>query len=410
MPGERISINASDGGSFGAYLVRPESSSAPGIVIVQEIFGVNDHIRSVCDLYAQEGYFALAPDVFWRIQAGVELGYDDAAIRRGREVAGRCDIDLAVKDIAAAIVGLRGINGCAGKVGIVGFCFGGRLTFLAAARTDVDVAIAYYGGGIEQYAAEASSIRCPVMLHWGGQDSTISAAARDRVRAVLAGNDRAEGYVYAEAGHGFNCDQRASFHRFSARLAHSRTLGLLRWTIGPRYDLSELWERHLAGEFAAKDVDATMATMVPQPYVNHIPTLTGGVGYDQLRHFYATHFIPRLPADTKVIPVTRTIGADRVIDEFVVCFTHDREIDFMAPGVAATGKYVEVPHVAVVEFRGNKIAHEHIHWDHASFLKQLGVLDTRGLPVAGNEGAKKLVEGKLPANELMPQWKGPKIK
>jgi carboxymethylenebutenolidase len=405
MTGERIFINASDGGNFGAYLARPESGSGPGVVIIQEIFGVNDHIRSVCDLYAEEGYFALAPDIFWRIQPGVELSYDEPAIRRGRELAARCKIDLAVEDIGAAIASVRTVGGATGTVGVVGFCFGGRLAFLSAARAEVDAAISYYGGGIEQHAAEAQSIRCPLMLHWGAQDAAIPAIARETVRAALAGHDRAESYVYADAGHGFNCDKRASFHRFSARLAHSRTLGLLHWMIGPRYDLSDLWERHLAGEFTAKDVDATMATMVPEPYVNHVPTLTGGVGYAELRHFYSAHFIPRLPADVKVIPVTRTIGTNRVIDEFVVCFTHDREVDFMAPGVAATGRYVEVPHVAVVEFRGSKIAHEHIHWDHASFLKQLGVLDTKGLPVAGSEGAAKLVDEKLPANQLMPQWK-----
>ena len=166
-----------------------------------------------------------------------------------------------------------------------------------------------------------------------------------------------------------------------------------------------LWEQHAACEFALHDVDATMRTMVPEPYVNHIPTLTGGVGYKDLYRFYKNHFIPRLPPDAHLVPVTRTIGPDRLIDEFLLCFTHDREVDFMAPGVPATGKYVEVPHVAVVEFRGDKIAHEHIHWDHASLLKQLGVLDARGLPVAGIEGAKKLVDERLPANELMPQWK-----
>ena len=212
------------------------------------------------------------------------------------------------------------------------------------------------------------------------------------------------------AGHGFNCDRRPSFHRFSARLAHSRTLGLLHWTIGPRYDLSELWDQHTACEFAARDVDATMRTMVPEPYVNHVPTLTGGVGYKELRHFYKNHFIPRLPPDTKIVPVTRTIGSDRIVDEFILCFTHDREVDFMAPGIPATGKYVEVPHVAVVEFRGSKIAHEHIHWDHASLLKQLGVLNAEALPIAGIEGAKKLLDEKLPANLLMPQWDAEKRK
>ncbi|HXW84602.1 MAG TPA: dienelactone hydrolase family protein [Candidatus Binataceae bacterium] len=405
MGGEKISMAASDGGSFGGYLSRPGAGRGPVVIVLQEIFGVNAHIRAVCDRYAEEGYLAFAPDIFWRVERGIELDYDDSGIQRGRELAGRCDLNLVVKDIAAAIQKLRTLEGASGQVAAVGFCFGGLLAYLTAARTDADVAICYYGGGIDRFASEARDIRCPIMLHWGAQDAGIPAPARETVRTALAGHDRAECYVYADAGHGFHCDRRPGFHRFSARLAHSRTLGLLHWTIGPRYDLSELWERHVAEEFATHDVDATMRTMVPEPYVNHIPTLTGGVGYQELRYFYANHFIPRLPPDTKVVPLTRTIGPDRLIDEFVLCFTHDREVDFMAPGIPATGRYVEVPHVAVVEFRGDKIAHEHIHWDHASLLRQLGVLDSTRLPIAGIQGAKKLVDETLPANQLMPSWR-----
>jgi carboxymethylenebutenolidase len=124
-----------------------------------------------------------------------------------------------------------------------------------------------------------------------------------------------------------------------------------------------------------------------------------------LRAFYAADFIPRLPADTKVTPLTRTIGANRLVDEFIVSFTHDREIDFMIPGIAPTGRYVEVPHVAVVQFRGDKIAHEHIHWDQASLLKQLGVLDAAGLPIVGIEGAREFVNPALAANELIQEAK-----
>jgi len=401
MAGQDISVAASDGGKFQAYLSKPESGGGPGVVVIQEIFGVNAHIRSVCDRYAEEGYVALAPDIFWRIEPGVTLNYDEKGIARGRDLATRIDLELAIADIASSIAVLRTSIGASGKVAAIGFCFGGRLAYLTAARTDIDVAVSYYGGGIEKLTDEARSIRCPIMFHWGADDSGIPANAREAVRVAMAGHDRAESYVYAEAGHGFNCDMRPSYNRFASRLAHSRTLGMLRWSIGPRYDLSELWEQHTAYEFATHEVDATMGTMVSQPYVNHIPTLTGGIGYHDLKQFYAKHFIPRLPADIRMIPVSRTIGSDRLVDEFVLCFTHDREVDFMAPGIAATGRYVEVPCVAVVEFRGNKLAHEHIHWDHASFLKQLGVLrDTEALPIAGIEGAKKLIDEKLPSNLL----------
>lgn len=398
-----ISIAAGDGGRFSAYMATPQCGSGPGTVIAHDVHGVDSHIRGICDLYAQEGYVAIAPDLFWRVEPGSECGYDASGSARGREIAARCDAGAAAGDLASALDALRVLPQLKGKVGAIGFGFGAKIAWMAAARGGIEAAICYGADSIEKH--RANSIACPIMFHWGANDAEISAATREAIRAAMAHHDHAEFYVYADAGRDFACDRAPGYHRFSARLAHSRTIGLLRWTLGPRYDLGALWEQHAACEFAQHDVDATMRTMVPEPYVNHIPTLTGGVGYKDLYRFYKNHFIPRLPPDARLVPVTRTIGPDRLIDEFLLCFTHDREIDFIAPGVPATGKYVEVPHVAVVEFRGDKIAHEHIHWDHASLLKQLGVLDTRGLPVAGIEGAKKLVDERLPANELMPQWK-----
>lgn len=400
MPASTITIPTDDS-SFNAYLAQPDSLAAPAIVVLQEIFGVNDHIRSVCDRYAEEGYIAIAPDIFWRVQPGVELAYDEAGIRDGRALATRCNIDLAIGDIAATLDYVRAMPSSTRKAAVIGFCFGGRLAFLTAARATPDVAICYYGGGIDRHAAEAASIRGSIMLHWGGDDGAIPASAREAVRTALAAHDHAESYVYSGAGHGFNCDRRPSFHPFASSLAHSRSLGLMHSVIGPRFDLSEIWDRHTACEFTDHDADATMRTMVPQPYVNHIPTMTGGYGHDALRAFYATHFIPRLPADTKVTPLTRTIGPDRLVDEFIVSFTHDREVDFMIPGIQPTGRFVEIPHVAVVQFRGDKIAHEHIHWDQASLLKQLGVLTSDALPIAGLDGALKFLDPGLPSNTLI---------
>jgi carboxymethylenebutenolidase len=174
--------------------------------------------------------------------------------------------------------------------------------------------------------------------------------------------------------------------------------------MGPNYDLEALWEAHMRYEFQTRDVDATMATMVGDPYVNHVPVMTGGVGQRELARFYANHFIPKCPADTAMVPISRTVGADRVVDEMVVSFTHDVEIDWMLPGVAPTGKRVEVPLVAIVGFRGDKLYHEHIYWDQASVLVQIGLLDAAGLPVAGAETAKKLLDESLPSNTLMKRW------
>lgn len=170
-------------------------------------------------------------------------------------------------------------------------------------------------------------------------------------------------------------------------------------------NLVELWEQHCRCEFETRDADATMATMVAEPYVNHIPTMTGGVGHEQLRRFYAHHFIPVNPPDFALTPVSRTVGVDTVVDEFIVHFTHTTEIDWMLPGIPPTGRRVEVPTVAVVKFVGDKVAHEHIYWDQASVLVQLGLLDARGLPVAGAATARKVLEKSLPSNELMKRWR-----
>jgi carboxymethylenebutenolidase len=187
-------------------------------------------------------------------------------------------------------------------------------------------------------------------------------------------------------------------------MAHSRTIALLRQALGPDYDLEALWERHLALEFATRDADATMRTMVASPYVNHVPVMTGGTGFDDLRRFYRHHFISQMPKDTHMIPVSRTVGADRVVDEMIFCFTHDQEIDWMLPGIKPTGRKVEVPLIAIVNFRGYKLYHEHIYWDQASVLVQLGLLDPKGLPVAGRETAAKVLDETKPSNTLMTRW------
>jgi carboxymethylenebutenolidase len=170
------------------------------------------------------------------------------------------------------------------------------------------------------------------------------------------------------------------------------------------HDLVALWEEHCRYEFETRDVDATMATMVAEPYVNHVPTLAGGVGHDQLKRFYKYHFIGNNPPDTELQPVSRTVGADQIVDEMLFKFTHTREIDWMLPGVAPTGRRVEVPLIAIVRFEGGKLAHEHIYWDQASVLVQVGLLDPTGLPVAGAESARKVLDKTEPSNLMMGAW------
>ena len=165
--------------------------------------------------------------------------------------------------------------------------------------------------------------------------------------------------------------------------------------------LSQLWEEHVRHEFATHNTEDTLATMVEDAYVNHIPVLTGGVGKKELREFYSKRFIPQMPPDTEMVPISRTVGHDQLVDEMLFKFTHTIRMDWMLPGVPPTGKRVEVPLVAIVQFRDGKLAHEHIYWDQASVLVQLGLLDASALPVAGVETARKALDPKLPSNALM---------
>jgi carboxymethylenebutenolidase len=166
--------------------------------------------------------------------------------------------------------------------------------------------------------------------------------------------------------------------------------------------LPQLWEEHTRHEFATRDTEATLATMVEDAYVNHVPVLTGGAGKPALREFYSRDFIPSMPPDTTLTPISRTVGEDQLVDEMIFSFTHTQEMPWMLPGIAPTNRHVEVALVAIVKFRGDKLAHEHIYWDQASVLKQIGLLTDDTLPVAGAESARKVLSGARPAAASSP--------
>ena len=402
MPGSSISIPTSDG-SFSAYLAVPAAGQGPGIVLLQEIFGVNANMRAVADFYAEEGYTVLAPDLFWRIEPGVELGWSDDDMKKAFALYTKFDVDAALPDIRATVDALRAHPACTGPVGALGFCLGGLLASLAAAQCGVDCAVGYYGVGMEKRLDELASITVPLTLHFGTEDNHVPPDALAAIRSGLTGSN-VEIFTYPGAGHGFAAQGRQSFDKAATLMAHSRSIASFRRVMGPHYDLSALWDKHCEYEFAARDVAKTMSTMVPEPYVNHIPTMTGGVGYRDLYRFYKHHFVDSNPDDTKLVPISRTIGADRVVDEMLFSFTHDREIDWILPGVKPTGKFVEVPLLAVICFRGDKLYNEHIYWDQASVLVQVGLLDEKLYPVAGRIQAQKLLDPDLPSNTLNPRW------
>ncbi len=211
-------------GSFDAYLALPPAGHGPGLLLLQEIFGVNHHIRAVAEQYALDGFVVLAPDVFWQQQRRLELGYSADDVKHGRALAAAADKAALPRDLADSVAALRARPEVQGRrVGAVGYCMGGRLTFVAAATAGVDAAVAYYGGGIHDMLDLAPKIACPMQFHYGALDPNIPATAVDKVRAAMQGK-AAEVFVHEHADHGFNCWARGSYHAPSAALAHGRTL------------------------------------------------------------------------------------------------------------------------------------------------------------------------------------------
>lgn len=405
--GEFIGIQTLDKAqTFRGYLAVPASGKGPGIVLGQEIFGVNANMRAVADLYAEEGYVVLVPDLFWRMERDVDLGYTEQDFAKAIDFFQRVDLDLAVQDISASFAKLKTLDQVEGDdFGFVGFCMGGKLAYLTATRTKAACSVGFYGMGIENYLDEVDNIKGRLVLHFAENDAYCDAQARAKISAALKGHKGSEIYVYPNVDHAFARAGSAHFDKPAALMAHERTIAALKREIGPNFNLSDLWDEHVKHEFDTRDVPATMATMVSEPYVNHIPTMTGGVGSEQLSRFYQHHFVHGNPPDMKLIPLSRTVGALQIVDEFIMCFTHTTEIDWMLPNVAPTGKYVEIPMLGVVRFRGDKLYHEHIYWDQASLLVQVGLLDPTGLPVAGVITAQKLLDEALPSNTLMNNWK-----
>ncbi|HEY1942589.1 MAG TPA: dienelactone hydrolase family protein [Roseiarcus sp.] len=212
---EWIELKSAGGAPVAAWLATPAGAPRGAVVVVQEIFGVNPHIRSVADRFAAEGYLAIAPAMFDRVEKGVELAYDQDGMKRGVEIVGKVEREAALADISAAVVRVAS----AGKVGVVGFCWGGTMAWLAAAKTDgVSAAVGYYGGGV--VGLKDLKPRAPTILHFGEKDAHIPLAG---VREVEAAHPETPVYVYP-ADHGFNCDARGSYDAPSAKLAWGRTL------------------------------------------------------------------------------------------------------------------------------------------------------------------------------------------
>jgi carboxymethylenebutenolidase len=400
-----ITINSFDGDRFDAYLATPASGYGPGIVLLQEIFGVNEYMRNVADWYAAHGFVVLCPDLFWRQERNVEL--TDAEWNRAIQLYQGLDEAKAVEDSAAAMDFLRHHPACSGRVGALGFCLGGNLAYLLSVRFKPDCAVGYYGVSIEKTLNEAVNLASPLVLHIAGKDKFCPPQAQAAIHSTFDSNRLVTIYDYPEREHAFSRVGGEHYHQADAELADLRTLEFLisklagSGVAAAQQSLSAKWDDHVKFEFATRNTEDTLETMVADAYVNHVPVMTGGVGHDELREFYSKRFIPQMPPDTNMTPVSRTIGVDRVVDEMVFEFTHTIRMDWMLPGIAPTGRHVKVALVVIVHFRNGKLAHEHIYWDQASVLAQLGLIDASRLPVAGVESAEKVLNPRLPSNRLM---------
>lgn len=222
-----IDIQAADGGQFQGYLARPESPApVPGLLLIQEIFGVNSHIRDIADDYARQGFAVLAPDVFWRAEPAVELGYDQAGIARGQELRGRITPEQMVSDLQAAVAALS--ERCNGNIAAIGYCMGGQLVYRLATTGSIAAGVSYYGAGIGNILDQAARIAVPMLFHYGALDQSIAQTEVDAVRAAFAAHENVTINVYENADHGFNCDQRGNYNAAAAKLARERSLRFLR--------------------------------------------------------------------------------------------------------------------------------------------------------------------------------------
>ena len=232
MTAETLTVKT-PAGAFNAYVARPAAAKAPAIVVIQEIFGVNAVMRDICDGLAGQGYLAVCPDLFWRIEPGIDItDHSEAEWKKAFELYNAFDVEDGVEDIAATIAAVRADPGCAGKVGSVGFCLGGLLSFLTATRTDVDAAACYYGVGIEQFVGEAETLATPLMLHIAEEDQFVAKPAQDQIKAALKNHAGIEIFSYPGRDHAFARVGGEHYDAADAQTAGVRTLAFFKKTLG----------------------------------------------------------------------------------------------------------------------------------------------------------------------------------
>ncbi len=360
------------GGSPGlrGFRAVPRRGNGPGVLLIAGTAGLDESARRHCARLAEDDYLVIgvAPET--------------------------------LRDAHAALETLRAAAHPGERLAVIALDTGANIGVQLANAGCIDALVLLGGAAVIPSSDAIRAVAIPIVIHAAGP---LPVEAQERV-AAIADRSNVRAFHYADVGEGFASVGHTEFDRLAASLAHSRSLVVLRRVLGPDYDLAALFREHLRQEFVCQDADATMDTMVEQPYVNHIPIMTGGYGHAMLKRFYKHHFIPGIPRSRQNVMLSEVVGADTVVLELLNCFTHDQVIDHILPGVPPTGKYVELPVVAIAKFKGDRLYYEHIYWDQASLLAQIGMLDPHGLPVAGREQAAKVRDPSLPANTLMASW------
>lgn len=369
--GAMITI-ASAGADLPAFHTVHDSGSGPGLLLISDSASVDASLRKRAELFGAEGYCVIATGC-----------------------------DMTREQIFDVITHLKSRPETDGDIVAVGHGSGALKLIGVAAEAGFRALVAFDALDIEAHSEALERVPCPFVLQFGTLDAPDAASLAKRVKSTLRRKDGSRVFDWREAAPGFSMPLRDSFDKRVDSLAHTRTLELIRRVVGPYYDFAALFAEHTYHEFTTKDVDATMETMIDEPYVNHVPTLAGGVGHDMLKRFYKYHFVDQNAGGRDRLRISYTLGPDRVVLESYTKFRHDCVIDRYFPGIAPTGKVVEIATVIIVKFRGDKVCHEHLYWDQGSALKQIGVLQADGLPIAGAEAARKVLDETLPSNIFM---------
>jgi carboxymethylenebutenolidase len=230
--GTEIKITAADGGTFAGYLALPKTLPAPGLVVLPEVFNTNDHIRSVADGYAGEGFVVIAPDVYWREEPGAYMAYTDEGRAKAQALRAAMGTDQFASDLGDVVATLKARDDCTGKVGVMGFCLGGKFTYLSSVRHAIDAAVSYYGVQIDEHLDEADALKCPIIMHFASKDPHVPAETVAAIEARMGGSKTVDIHVYPDTEHGFNRYGYPSFNEGAAKVARERTLAHFRRLLG----------------------------------------------------------------------------------------------------------------------------------------------------------------------------------